>query len=43
MTVGLLDTSVFIARESGPPFDLGLVPDEAAVSAVTIGELRWAY
>lgn len=41
MTVGLLDTSVFIARESGRPIDLARLPDESAVSAVTVGELRW--
>jgi len=35
---GLLDTSVFIARESGRP--LGKLPDRVAVSVVTIGELR---
>jgi predicted nucleic acid-binding protein len=32
---GLLDTSVFIARESGRP--LGELPDRVAVSVVTIG------
>ncbi len=37
-TVGLLDTSVFIARESGRP--LGELPERAAVSVVTIGELQ---
>lgn len=35
---GLLDTSVFIARESGRP--LGELPERVAVSVVTIGELR---
>jgi predicted nucleic acid-binding protein len=35
---GLLDTSVFIARESGRP--LGELPDRVAVSVVTIGELQ---
>jgi predicted nucleic acid-binding protein len=40
MTVGLLDTSVFIARESGRPLDLAAVPDEAGVSVVTVAELR---
>ena len=35
---GLLDTSVFIARESGRP--LGELPDRVAVSVLTIGELR---
>ena len=34
----LLDTSVFIARERGRP--LGQLPDEVAVSVVTISELR---
>ncbi|WP_026877606.1 type II toxin-antitoxin system VapC family toxin [Jiangella gansuensis] len=41
MSVGLLDTSIFIARESGRPIDLARLPAESAVSAVTIGELRW--
>ena len=35
---GLLDTSVFIARETARP--LGEMPDRAAVSVVTIGELQ---
>jgi predicted nucleic acid-binding protein len=35
---GLLDTSVFIARESGRP--LGDLPDRVAVSVVSIGELQ---
>ena len=35
---GLLDTSVFIARESGGP--LGELPQRVAVSVVTIGELQ---
>lgn len=35
---GLLDTSVFIAREDGRP--LGVLPDRVAVSVVTIGELE---
>jgi len=37
---GLADTSVFIARESGRPLDDSLMPDELAVSIVTVGELR---
>jgi predicted nucleic acid-binding protein len=41
VTVGLLDTSVFIATESGRPLDAASLPDESAVSAITIGELRW--
>jgi predicted nucleic acid-binding protein len=35
---GLLDTSVFIARETERP--LGALPDHVAVSVVTIGELQ---
>ncbi len=38
MTSGLLDTSVFIARETARP--LGRLPDRVAVSVVTIGELE---
>jgi predicted nucleic acid-binding protein len=37
-SAGLLDTSVFVARESGRP--LGELPDRVAVSVVTIGELQ---
>jgi predicted nucleic acid-binding protein len=37
-SAGLLDTSVFIAREDGRP--LGRLPDHVAVSVVTIGELQ---
>lgn len=37
-TAGLLDTSVFIARETDRP--LGELPDRVAVSVVTIGELQ---
>jgi predicted nucleic acid-binding protein len=35
---GLLDTSVFVAREDGRP--LGELPERVAVSVVTIGELQ---
>jgi predicted nucleic acid-binding protein len=38
MTVGLLDTSVFIAREDQRP--LGDLPERVAVSVVTLGELQ---
>ncbi len=38
MSRGLLDTSVFIAREQRRP--LGRLPDELAVSVITIGELE---
>jgi predicted nucleic acid-binding protein len=37
-TVGLLDTSIFIAREDQRP--LGELPERVAVSVVTIGELQ---
>jgi predicted nucleic acid-binding protein len=37
-SVGLLDTSVFIARETERP--LGDLPERVAVSVVTIGELQ---
>lgn len=40
MSQGLADTSVFIARESGRSLDDSSMPDELAVSIVTIGELR---
>jgi predicted nucleic acid-binding protein len=37
---GLADTSVFIARESVLMLDTDALPDELAVSIITIGELR---
>src|SRR5919108_5947146 len=37
---GLLDTSVFIATESGRPLDEQRIPDETAVSVVTLAELQ---
>jgi predicted nucleic acid-binding protein len=40
MSRGLADTSVFIADESERPLDAAALPDELAVSIVTIGELR---
>lgn len=36
--IGLLDTSVFVAREDGRP--VGALPRQVAVSVVTIGELE---
>jgi predicted nucleic acid-binding protein len=36
--VGLLDTSVFIARESGRP--IAKLPDRVALSVITIAELQ---
>lgn len=40
MTRGVADTTVFIAHESGRPIDRDALPDELAVSVITIGELR---
>ena len=41
MTVrGLLDTSVFIAAESGRVIEVERLPDEAAMSVVTMAELH---
>jgi len=37
---GLLDTSVFIAGESGRTLDGSLLPDEGAISPVTVAELH---
>jgi predicted nucleic acid-binding protein len=37
---GLLDTSVFIAHESGRVLKSELLPEELATSAVTVGELQ---
>lgn len=40
MTSGLLDTSIFIASETGRP--LGALPDRVALSVVTLAELELA-
>jgi len=40
MTRGLVDTSIFIAREFDRPLDVERMPDEIAVSVITVGELR---
>lgn len=40
-SIGLLDTSVFIAKESGRILAAQQLPALSAVSAITIGELRW--
>ena len=37
---GLLDTSVFIATETGRELDEGRLPDEVAASVVTLAELQ---
>lgn len=40
MSRGLADTSIFIARKSGRPLRAEMLPEEIAVSVITIGELR---
>jgi prevent-host-death family protein len=37
---GLLDASVFVAGETDRPVDVGALPQEAAVSLVTVAELQ---
>ena len=37
---GLLDTSVFIADESGRPLDASALPEQGFVSVVTVAELQ---
>lgn len=39
-TGGVLDTSVFIATESGRQLDEALVPDQVATTVVTLAELH---
>lgn len=39
-TRAIADTSIFIANETGRPLDTSALPDELAVSVITIGELR---
>jgi predicted nucleic acid-binding protein len=38
--IALLDTSIFVAKEVGRVVDPALLPDEGAVSVVTIAELE---
>ncbi len=40
LTRAVLDTSVFLAQESGRGVDELALPDRAAVSMITVGELR---
>ena len=40
MSRGLADTTLFIAREAGRAIDQDALPDEIAISVITIGELR---
>jgi predicted nucleic acid-binding protein len=39
-TRALLDTSVFIASESGGPLNTSALPDESFISVITLAELR---
>ena len=39
-TRAIADTSIFVADEAGRPLDPASLPDELAVSVITIGELR---
>lgn len=36
---GVIDTSVFIANETGRPLDESAVPEEVATTVITLGEL----
>jgi predicted nucleic acid-binding protein len=40
MARGVLDTSVFIAAESGRSLDEALLPEESAISVITLAELQ---
>ncbi|MDA8073371.1 MAG: type II toxin-antitoxin system VapC family toxin [Actinomycetota bacterium] len=40
MSRGIADTSIFVARESGRPLTESGLPDELAISVITVGELR---
>ncbi len=40
MTRALVDTSVLVASESGRPLGVERIPDELAVSVITLGELH---
>jgi predicted nucleic acid-binding protein len=40
VTRGIADTTVFIANEAGRPLRDADLPDELAISVITIGELR---
>jgi len=37
---GVLDTSVFVARESGRPLVVAQIPERVAVSVITLAELQ---
>lgn len=39
-TAGVLDTSVFIAQESGRPLEVARLPDQVATTVITLAELN---
>ena len=39
IAAGVLDTSVFIANETGRPLDESLIPEEVATTVITVAEL----
>lgn len=39
-TAGVLDTSVFIANETGRPLEAARIPDEVATTVITVAELN---
>jgi len=39
IAAGVLDTSVFIANETGRPLDASLIPEEVATTVITVAEL----
>jgi len=40
MARGLLDTSVFVALETGRPIEADQLPEESVISPITLGELQ---
>ncbi len=40
VAIGLLDTSIFIARESGRPLDVARLPERGVICPVTVAELQ---
>jgi len=40
MSRALIDTNIFVARETGRSLDLSKIPDELAVSVITVAELQ---
>ncbi len=40
LAAGVLDTSVFIAAETGRQLDTSLIPDQVATTVITLAELN---